>query len=296
MANATRSDAGRTKAVMAYNARVYEVMIASPSDVDKERRLISEAIHGWNYVHSKDRGIVLMPVAWHTHSSPAMGAPAQEIINKQVLKDADLVIAVFWTRLGTPTGSFPSGTVEEIEEHIGAGKPAMIYFSSQPVTPESIDPAQFQALIDFKKKCKDRGLIEEYETVDEFQEKLGRQLAQTVIRNFPRGESEDGSIQVLDQLPERQTIAPETENHRKARRIVNEMKNKIITLRWLNDSSHVAMLGRVKGEAEMIVINCDEDFVSLDNIASNAKQSLPLEKILIGFDDERNRPALEVKP
>ena len=56
------------------------------------------------------------------------------------------------------------------------------------------------------------------------------------------------------------------------------------------------MLGRVKAEAEMTVINCDEDFVSVENIASNAKQSLPLEKILIGFDDNRNRPALEVKP
>ena len=112
-----------------YAATVVKVMIASPSDVLEERRVIREAIDVWNTINADDRKIVLMPLGWETHSSPEMGDRPQAIINEQLLKDADLLVAVFWTRLGSPTGTAPSGTVEEIEKHLAASKPAMIYFS-----------------------------------------------------------------------------------------------------------------------------------------------------------------------
>ena len=169
---------------MSYNATVLKVMIASPSDVENERRIAREVIQEWNFVNSEDRSIVLMPVGWETHSSPSMGARPQEIVNKQVLSDCDLLIAIFWTRIGTPTGESASGTVEEINEHIGAGKPAMIYFSSAPVVPESVDSQQYSALREFRDDLKGRGLVESYSTLSEFHNKLSRQLAQTIIRDF----------------------------------------------------------------------------------------------------------------
>jgi hypothetical protein len=94
------------------------------------------------------------------------------------------LIAIFWTRIGTPTGESASGTVEEINEHIGAGKPAMIYFSSAPVVPESVDSQQYSALREFRDDLKGRGLVESYSTLSEFHNKLSRQLAQTIIRDF----------------------------------------------------------------------------------------------------------------
>src|SRR5205814_8286775 len=111
-------------------------------------------------------------------------ARPQAIINKQVLAECDLLIAVFWTRLGSPTGKSPSGTVEEIEEHLKAGKPAMIYFSSAPVRPESVDQKQYKALLQFKEKCLKRGLIETYDSLSGFRDKVSRQLAHTVLRSF----------------------------------------------------------------------------------------------------------------
>ncbi len=169
---------------MPYSAEVYKVMIASPSDVATERQITRDVVHEWNAVHSKDRTAVLIPIGWESHSSPQMGLRPQEIINRQVLKDCDLLIAAFWTRIGSPTGEFSSGTVEEIEEHLSAGKPAMIYFSALPVQPDSVDAKQFQALQNFKRSCKKRGLIENYDSISEFKEKISRHLAQTVIRNF----------------------------------------------------------------------------------------------------------------
>jgi hypothetical protein len=159
-------------------------MIASPGDVSTERQIVRVVIHEWNSIHSADRGIVLMPIGWETHASPEMGDRAQAIINRTVLTDCDLLVAVFWTRLGSPTGEAPSGTVEEIEKHLAAGKGAMLYFSSAPVRPESIDHQQYEALLQFKDSCKQRGLVEEYNSPEEFREKFARQLAQRVIHSF----------------------------------------------------------------------------------------------------------------
>lgn len=157
-------------------------MIASPGDVAKERDVVRAVVNEWNVVHSTDRETVLMPLGWETHSTPEMGDRPQAIINKQILKDADILVAVFWTRIGSPTGKYDSGTIEEIEEHINAGKPAMIYFSSAPVRPDSVDEEQYAALRKFKSKCQSRGLYESYESISEFQEKVARHIAQTVIK------------------------------------------------------------------------------------------------------------------
>ncbi len=117
-----------------------------------------------------------MPVSWETHTSPEQGVRAQALINSRVLKDCDLLIGVFWTRLGTPTGKAPSGTVEEIHEHIKDGKPAMIYFSSKPVPPQNLDQEQFNALQAFKSQCEKDGLIEQFKDTIEFKEKVTQQL------------------------------------------------------------------------------------------------------------------------
>ena len=132
-------------------------MIASPGDVAEERDVIRTVIHDWNDVNASISRLMLAAVGWETHSSPELGARPQELINSRLLKDCDLLVGVFWTRLGTPTGKSPSGTVEEIEEHVAAGKPAMIYFSSRPVAPESIDADQYAQVKAIKEKWKSQG-------------------------------------------------------------------------------------------------------------------------------------------
>ncbi|MBI2286138.1 MAG: DUF4062 domain-containing protein [Nitrosomonadales bacterium] len=168
---------------MTFEATACNVMIASPSDVQIERNIVREVIHEWNAVNAFTRHIVLLPVGWETHSSPLMGDHPQSIINWQVLKNSDLLIAVFWTRLGTPTQNSASGTVEEIEEHVSAGKPAMIYFSSAPVAMDSVDQDQYAALTKFRNDCKARGLFYSYESTSEFHDKIRRHLAITLNSN-----------------------------------------------------------------------------------------------------------------
>ncbi|NOS77323.1 MAG: hypothetical protein HOP35_05205 [Nitrospira sp.] len=161
---------------MAYQATVLPIMIASPGDVSEERDVARTVIHDWNYLNSVSTGVVLMPVGWDTHSSPELGERPQALINQRVLGECDILIGVFWTRLGSPTGVADSGTVEEIEEHVKAGKPALLYFSSKPVAPQSINPDQYEAVQRFKRECQSRGLVEQFDTILEFREKLFRQL------------------------------------------------------------------------------------------------------------------------
>jgi hypothetical protein len=158
-------------------------MIASPGDVAEERDIVRAVVHDWNDVNALASKVVLSPVGWETHSSPELGARPQELINSRLLKNCDLLVGVFWTRLGTPTGKAKSGTVEEIEEHVAGGKPAMIYFSSKPVAPQSIDAAQYAELQAFKERLKPLGLVESFDNSAQFKEKFSKQLQVCLINN-----------------------------------------------------------------------------------------------------------------
>lgn len=161
---------------MSYSAVTFNVMIASPGDVASERTIVRDVIYEWNAVHSNARNIVLLPIGWESHSSPEMGASPQTIINNQVLAKCDLLIGVFWTRIGTATDDYLSGTVEEIEKHIEAGRPAMLYFSSQPVAMDTVDLEQIAKLKSFKESCRSRGLYESYDSHTDFKTKFYRHL------------------------------------------------------------------------------------------------------------------------
>jgi len=85
---------------MSRQATIYNILIASPSDLVKERKAIPEVIYSWNNAHLKRYGAMLAPVLWETHASPEMGSRPQEIINKQLVRDSDILVATFWTRIG----------------------------------------------------------------------------------------------------------------------------------------------------------------------------------------------------
>ncbi|WP_420971526.1 hypothetical protein [Bradyrhizobium sp. B120] len=161
---------------MAYQANVIQIMIASPSDVSAERNAATEVIYLLNAIYAQTTNRVLLPVRWETHSTSDLSGRAQAQINDRVLKFCDLLVGIFWTRLGTPTGEAESGTVEEIKEHLKAGKPAMVFFSRQPVVQDSIDHTEYERLKSFKKWCQGQGITWDYEDPLDFKDKFRHQL------------------------------------------------------------------------------------------------------------------------
>ena len=189
---------------MSYDASVFNVMIASPSDVGCERSIVKEVIYEWNVVHSEEKSMVLLPVGWESHTSPEIGDRAQAIINEQTVDKCDLLVGVFGTRIGSETGEYRSGTIEEIEKHIESGKPAMLYFSNQLGVSKSFEAEQYNELMKWKKHYKSRGLCESYDSDSDFKDKFSRQLQIKVNQhkifqfrgegiNFGLGVEESGS-------------------------------------------------------------------------------------------------------
>ncbi|MEI8012143.1 MAG: DUF4062 domain-containing protein [Candidatus Omnitrophota bacterium] len=165
---------------MSYDAHVYNVIIASPSDVGEERTLIREAIIAWNYIHSEREKIVLLPVGWETHSAPVLEGRPQAILNGQILHNADLLVGIFGSRIGSPTGEAISGTVEEIETHRLLFKPAMVYFSERR---GGTDPDQIAQVAAYEETCKTLGLRWTYKTPQDLREQFEKHLQIIVIKH-----------------------------------------------------------------------------------------------------------------
>ena len=103
---------------MSFTATTYRVLIASPSDLTEEREAATMAINDWNAQHAATEGIVLLPIKWETHTRPESGVRPQAAINAQIVQTSDILIGMFWTKLGTDTGVAESGTVEEINQFV----------------------------------------------------------------------------------------------------------------------------------------------------------------------------------
>jgi hypothetical protein len=161
---------------VSYHAQVVQIMIASPNDVAREHQLVRDVIDEWNAVYARWRAIVLLPITWETHSSPELSGRPQQMINDRLLVYADILVGIFWTRVGSPTGRAISGSVEEIEEHRRQGKPVMLYFSNVPVAPDGVDRQQYATLMEFKVWAKGEGLVENFDSHADFRDKFRRQL------------------------------------------------------------------------------------------------------------------------
>ena len=169
---------------MGFSANALRVLIASPGDVAEERTITTEEIHRWNDANAAARQLVLIPVKWETHSTPEMGNPPQMIINRQILNEADIVIAIFGTRIGTPTEEHMSGTVEEIKRHVAAGKTAKVYFSDVPIAPSAINEWQYASVQKFRQECQSTGLYATYNSLPQFRRDFSHHL--DIELNHPR--------------------------------------------------------------------------------------------------------------
>jgi hypothetical protein len=167
---------------MAYEALVLQVLVASPSDVEEERKTIPEVIYKWNAVHSDHEKIVLLPVKWETHSSSEYsGTDTQEVLNNQFVRNSDILIGAMWTKLGTPTVKNESGTVEEIEEFINSNKPVKLYFSTRGL-PHDVQVDELTRMRNFKNSYKDKGIYKEYQSIVELRDLLFDDLTREIRR------------------------------------------------------------------------------------------------------------------
>ena len=162
---------------MVFRTHTYQVLIASPSDMPEEREAVTEAIYEWNTQHAEQESVVLLPVKWETHALPTADTRPQAALNRQFVS-CDILVGMFWTKLGSNTGVAESGTVEEIDQFVQVGKPAMLYFSGRLVDPSAIDVTQLSRLREFKTRTYEHALAGKFTDLSD--------LKRTVLRDLTR--------------------------------------------------------------------------------------------------------------
>jgi len=144
---------------------VLRIFVASPSDLDEERKLLEGVIEELNLIWLQQKGISFELIKWETHSYPSAGTDPQDVINNQLSADYDIFLGMFWSRIGKPTQRSKSGTLEEFDIAYRKWKcdplstRLMIYFKTTPISPDDIDPDQLKQLKEFRNSLSEKGVL-----------------------------------------------------------------------------------------------------------------------------------------
>ncbi len=144
---------------MKSNINIYEILLSCPGDAYKMcYPHIKKAIDAFNKDAIKFFSSQVSLIHWSTDSFPQSGRKAQKILNNQIVYPSDMAIAVFWTRFGTPTDEYQSGTEEEIDILIKNNKQVFLYFLDKAVPPSMTDSPEY-----YEQRQKINSLKEKYE-------------------------------------------------------------------------------------------------------------------------------------
>jgi hypothetical protein len=163
-----------------------KLTLCGPTDVAKEIGLAGEVINLWNCQHGEQRGFWLKHQHWSTDTYPDAQETGQGAINKQLIDSTDILVAIFWSRIGTPTASAESGTVEEIQRAITSGKKVMVYFSDLEPLPPGAFIEQIKRLSIFREQLRAHRSCWTFQSRSRFRDDFTNHLA-LVLNEFPLG-------------------------------------------------------------------------------------------------------------
>ncbi len=161
---------------MPQNVTQYDLLISCPGDIKEELEVINRTVQKFNDQFSDTLGISIRTRHWSKNSYPQSGGKPQALLNEQFVKKCDAAVALFWTRFGTPTDEYGSGTEEEIEIMLDAGKQVFLYFSDKPIPPSETDWEGYQKVQAFKQKY--NGIYFSYCTAEDFESSFYAHLTQ----------------------------------------------------------------------------------------------------------------------
>ena len=153
---------------MPQNVTLYNLLISCPGDVKEEITLIESSVDEFNEYYADTLGITIKTRHWSKSSYSQSGGKPQSLLNEQIVDKCDAAVAIFWTKFGSPTDEYASGTEEEIERMLQSGKQVFMYFSDKPISPSQMNDEGYKKIQAFRAKYKDRGIYFTYSSNDEF--------------------------------------------------------------------------------------------------------------------------------
>lgn len=163
--------------------KILKVFISSPSDVYEEREALDEVIRDINNIWRDTLDIMLESKKWEINiPSKITNQNPNDIIINEIGK-YDLYIGIMWSRFGSPTNGYESGTEQEFKialNQFNENKNPLIkfYFSKRKFTIETENEVdQISKVKRFENEIKNIGIIKYYKTIDEFKYILFRELS-----------------------------------------------------------------------------------------------------------------------
>ena len=191
---------------------IINVFVASPSDVAEERNSLEIVVHELNKTWSKKLGLRLDLIKWETDVYPSFGDSAQDVINNQINDSYDIFIAIFWSKLGTPTKKSISGSVEEFERAYSKYKrneevDIMVYFKDQAIPPSKMDFEQLKGIQDLKTQLGEKGgLYWTFDGTENFESLLRVHLSQVAQKWASKTSTALTEVRQLVEIKEEECI------------------------------------------------------------------------------------------
>ena len=161
----------------------------------------SSIVHDLNKTWSKSLKVRLDLIKWETDVYPGFGKNTQDVINKQINDDYDIFIAIFWSKIGTPTEKAASGTLEELDRALAKYRDSdssidiMIYFKDEAIPPSKMDLSQLKKIQEVKDELGEKGgLYWTFDSTDDFESLLRSHLSK-VAQKWSEKISEESSNQ-----------------------------------------------------------------------------------------------------
>ncbi len=175
------------------------VFVASPSDVQKERQIILEKLetHFRRQKYEELTGTRIIVNGWE--ELPSQTGKPQDIINKSLVNNAHIIIAVIRHKLGTPvidkttnTQRSLSGTVEEItfaiqRQQVNELPLGMIYFYKEP--PSTNQPEienEYKQVEEFRNYIQNEMLFKYYTNEEDLLDLICKDLSDNINNKINR--------------------------------------------------------------------------------------------------------------
>ncbi|WP_423447213.1 hypothetical protein AABM36_02555 [Kocuria sp. KSNUG] len=137
----------------------------------------------WNATLGQRLQVHFSPTDWQHGATPSYGEHPQQALNSVIVDNSDVAIVIFTDRLGTPTKSHPSGTVEEIERLHKAGKRVAILVNRVP--DRSLEGKEATAekgrLEEYLRSIQNRSFYREYRSRDELTQVINTLLQEIAV-------------------------------------------------------------------------------------------------------------------
>lgn len=165
-----------------------ELFVASPGDVAKERQAVQAVVTEIQRTIGPVLQINIRPFLWEHDLGPgAHPEGPQGLVDAQSnLAKCDILVGIFWNRLGTPTADGKTGTEHEFWQSFARWQRErsphiMLYFSQKPIqqTPDNI--AQANLLLAFKQSLPKDVFSWKYKKPQQFEKLFREHLTRHVM-------------------------------------------------------------------------------------------------------------------